>query len=167
MVTVQRFPEGILPLLQLQTSGIPPQVLQQAVNLGIDGLPFYSAAADQVTVGVAQTLAGIATAIALTVPSGEFWLMHHASVRWVASVAPASGLRAAWTLTRNGGIVYLPDPQPQSTLTLSGIGVAAVWTWEPTRLVLLRPGDRFSVEQTLSPDTITGQVACLYTRLVA
>lgn len=166
MVTVQRFPEGVLPLLQLQTSGIPPQVLQQAVALGIDGLPFYSAAADRVTVGSAITLVGLSSAIALTVPAGEFWLMHHASCQWTAPAAPAAGLRLAWHLTRNGSTVYLPS-YSDAAVTLSAIGAQTNWVWLPNRLIMLRPGDYFSIEQSLSPDNVSGRVACLYTRLVA
>lgn len=168
MSRIQRYPDGLLQLLQLRTSGIPPQVLQGDVRPVIDMLPWYLSGleASVTGTGIAMAAAGV-SGVSLTVPQDEFWVPRVMTMRLVATQVNTVCL-VGWRLVRGSVNAYLPGPQVGGFggVTLSTISAAQEFSWQPPSVLVLRPGDRFEVEcSSLVSGAVTATVSGLVSRI--
>ena len=74
---IQRFPQGLLPLLSIKASDTP-ETLEQSVSPSLDMMPFYIAERLEV-VNAVQAAVTTATFLYTQVPAGEYWYLYNVS----------------------------------------------------------------------------------------
>lgn len=139
---IQRFPQGLLPLLTIKASETPHD-LEDAVRPTLDMLNFYTA--DRLEeVAASQTLVTTLTSAIIPVPANEYWLLFGinaiATVIGVGAVVKLScGIAAevggtsyffgsnnvAVTTTVAGELVIVPGPLPAPVLLKPGSQIFA------------------------------------------
>lgn len=166
---INRFPQGLLALLDLKTRGENPNQLGNTVQAGVDLLPFYELGqgwrwSSNAALGVA--LNAVAPVL---VPNDEVWLIRLAFIK-VTAVAAGS-----WSGHLSGGPVSsLANILP---LTSAGIGLGTgsftpsatgqtfVQIFEPKMPMLVGPGWGFySFTDTAAGGGFTCQTGVLHSR---
>lgn len=142
---VNRLPQGLLSLLDMNARGQTPRVLSGEVQLGIDGLGLYTRTGRTITVGpVSSNIGAAGFHPRLTVPSREVWLAYNISIL-------SGGVLAAGTTYRIAAAYEARDQF--GSLRNSIIGELATFTaaefpawgisWESP--LILGPGDSLGV----------------------
>jgi hypothetical protein len=140
---INRFPEGLLALLDLKSRGNTPSDLSDVVQPGLDMLPFYELGQQLQWVN-ANAAAAVGPAVApVTVPDGEVWLVRQATLTIEALAggtlygALVSG--PANTFAQYQAIARLPNPW-----TATAVAQGDVLTWQPQTPFLARSGYVFA-----------------------
>lgn len=142
-----RFPRGLVGLLDAKTRGTAPTSLADEVRGTLDMMPFYQAATREVLSGV--TLAPVAegpvfaTGGNLIVPQDELWIVWHFTA--IASLVLATGETLAFTtLLRAAAAVGVNQDQVlNSSFGNGGVGSLPV-AWTPSPFLAL-PGDSLGI----------------------
>lgn len=162
MVNIQRYPEGLLGLLNLANAGAPPQQLLTTVQPTVELAHHYASLTETPFNGSVVSLPTTGSfGTSYVVPGNDVQLLRFITLRLVAASAPFSGL-VACVLRRNGGRCYMPFDIPFSFaggISLPGIGSSFEAHYAPPVPWLLRPGDAFEVETSaVSAGTATAQI---------
>lgn len=154
-----------MQLLDLQSSGVSPQVLGQQVQPTLDFLPFYTGQVERTEQGASIALGTSGDfGTSLAVPAGQIWLLRQAT--FSVGAAASGSFVGNWRLERGAASAYLPTSTPL-LLSIAGAFLCTYGSWQPTPPILLRGGDRFIVEAGGvfgSPGTF-GFVSAYYARL--
>lgn len=145
MSIINRFPQGLLGLLQSKTTGRSPQEIDPRTQLTIEGLPFYLAS---VQLSVARTDQAFATRgeqiARVPVPATETWLVIGVSSRAIAgSGGDSVSITPAITNAPGGGTnISVPIGDMGKgfffTMAASGDGYAVTYT-PPIPLIVRAP----------------------------
>ena len=72
MSLINRFPQGLLGLLQTKSTGETPKEFEPRVQLGIEGLPFYLASVQLSLARVGETIGSTGEQFArVDIPAGQ------------------------------------------------------------------------------------------------
>lgn len=110
-----RWPKGLLGLLDAKVGGQNPQLLSEVVNAELDVLPFYYASARETLQGNTLVAVGSGTAFFLTgtmteVPSDEMWYVESLTALALAGLAAAQSVIAVpvhRTSVLGGGVLVV------------------------------------------------------------
>jgi hypothetical protein len=172
---INRFPEGLLALLDLKTRGQAPGLLSDTVNGELPMLPFYELGQVARWYNVfGNAVAGSAN-IFLQVPAGEVWLVRALNLRVTCTAAGAyAGALLAYAIGDGAG-VQPGAVRSTSELGDGGAGLLTMATgqiidlpWQPSQPLLAGPGTNFSaIPYTVSIGTFSQLVQVLCTKYKA
>jgi len=110
---INRFPEGLLAVLDLKTRGNTPSGLGDQVTPGLDMLPYYELNRGWSVAQASSNAVGGSYTPTIQVPNAEVWLVRAVSVRceciavgswWgTLTAGPSNSLNAGMTVGPNGG----------------------------------------------------------------
>lgn len=145
MSRIQVFPQQLLQLLGLNTSGVPPQELTGVVTPTIDLEALYLTDRQVIRLGTNTVAAAPGDGVtSLTVPANEFWVVQSVAFRYQLLTLSPQYLPLA-RLIRAGLSYDLPivtgSPSPGGSWALAIPNSFHAFSWEPPQKMLLRPGD--------------------------
>lgn len=139
--SIQRFANGLLPLLGMQVGGDGPAELEPNLRAGIDTLPFYLADRWRSFQSPGGAVTGVGQFTLATIPQGEQWLVTHLSVQVTQAAATTGTYR--FCLNRASfapGVLFGLG----STASLAA-GAFCNLGWHFWPPIILRPGDQWGV----------------------
>lgn len=154
MINIQRYPEGLLGLLNLANAGAPPQKLLETVQPVVDLTAHYASLVELPFQGTSVPLLTTgAFGVSYTVPGNDVRLVRWLTMRAVCGpTAPFSGLFAC-VFQRGGQRCYVPFDMGGAPvgagIQISTLGSSLEYHFVPPVPWLLRPGDAFEVEASL------------------
>lgn len=165
MNEINRFPDGLLALLDLKTRGQTPNSLNQVVAPGLDMLPFYELGQGMDWVQNAGNTAALNATAPVIVPAGEIWLVRQAYIKLQAlAVATISAQLTAGpgnNLLNLRALASMDAGVGQFQFTPSAIGQTCVLNWQPSVPFLARPGWGFYVFTDVQSAAFTGETCVL------
>lgn len=133
--TIQRVPSGLLELLGMKGTGQTPPVLASELAGVVDTTQMYlrSVLSSQSIVNAAAVLA---TAVDITVPDNQYWILRGAYVR-LQPAAGCTALAAALQIGNIGTII----PVAWNEFSTFGTNFVMSLPWQPPQPWILAPGD--------------------------
>lgn len=168
MIGINRFPDGLLALLDLKSRGNTPAILADTVSPTIDMLGFYELGE---TLGWSQnagTLSSGNTVAPVTVPAGEVWLVRQAALKIQAlgagQVAAYLTGGPANTIGQTEPLVAMGPATGVYNFSATGLAASCILTWQPQWPLLMRSGWVFAAfTDTLTGGGFTASVSVLRT----
>lgn len=141
MGNVNRYPVGLLSLLDTQTQGVAPDTLGQTIQAVIEMSPWHMASQGVVSSVTSETLLALGIGSGITVPDNEMWWLIAASVEAFSLDAAVSYcipcLRMNTTRGGGTGMVYAYNNQTAGNMA---IGASRTAVFAPALPLILSGG---------------------------
>lgn len=139
-VSLQRYPLGLLGLLDLKDMGRGPDLFRRDVSAVIDATPFYLAtrASYQSGQALAVNATGFFPAVGLSISEQSIWVMERVSARPSAALGAGVSIRYRLAVSRAAGnnIVALPGTASGAATEFPNLGAEGF---------VMLPGDQLGV----------------------
>jgi hypothetical protein len=171
MGAVNRFPQGLLGLLQSQSTGQTTTESEDKLRLSLDMLPFYLAGTALKSANAVESVSARGTASQVDVPAGQTWLIvsvastvtyvsNNDAVRCYPQLSGVPAIPGSVALP--GAPVEIPLDRAEDSFaaTISSAGDRVTFVWSPPSPLIVRAPIGFStyiarltVTSTLSVET--------------
>lgn len=140
---IQRYPQGLIPLLGMQTSGDTPKDLAPLLQATIEIGDYYARDRIEHSVTNAGTITGISIFSASSIPAGETWLVYDISVH-INPLAAATEIRPRLGIMWASALpIFFQGFGPAPQTLVAGESTSLGWHFE--RPIIMRNGDSVGV----------------------